>query len=172
MYIEGLRLLQDLCSSSGELPSSIWLEQVVFDRDDLIGKGGEVHVYAGSFDGQKIVVRDVIRPRKFWTSLAGRDLMKVGMLVCHAEILRFAKFVCKRGQLIRREAITHSLLEHQNIIPFLGVCRPGIDKPPMIVLPYIENGSLDDFILNNPITGIHLTEIVCVVPQTTGNRVQ
>lgn len=77
LYVEGLRLLQDLCSASEELPSSIWLDDVVFDRDDLIGKGGEVQVYAGSFRGQKIVVREVPKSRSFWNSPAGKETIKV-----------------------------------------------------------------------------------------------
>jgi serine/threonine protein kinase len=64
------------------------------------------------------------------------------------------------NQLIRREAITHSLLEHPNIIPFLGVCREGVTKPPMIVLPYIENGSLEEFMDRNHVMGFLFTKIV------------
>lgn len=81
MYTEGLKLLQDLCSSSGELPSSIWLDQVDVDREELIGKGGEAHIYAGVFAGQKVVVRDVVMPQRFWKSPAGQDTMKVIALI-------------------------------------------------------------------------------------------
>lgn len=77
LYVEGLRLLQDLCSASEELPSSIWLDDVVFDREDLIGKGGEVQVYAGSFRSKKIVVREVPKSRSFWNSPAGKETIKV-----------------------------------------------------------------------------------------------
>ena len=86
-YIEGLRLLQDLCMLSGELPSSMWLDRVVFDRGDLIGRGGEVHVYTGKFNGQTIVVREVPQGPEFWKSSAGRDTIKVGVLF-HDIILR------------------------------------------------------------------------------------
>jgi len=67
------------------------------------------------------------------------------------------------AQLIHREAITHSLLEHRNIIPFIGVYRGSVDKPPLIVLPYIEYGSLEEFIRDNRIEGTQFTEIVRLV---------
>jgi hypothetical protein len=74
---EGVRRLQDLCAASGELPSSMWLDSVVIDRSDLIGRGGEVLVYAGTFRGQTIVAREVAKPRSFWTTPAGQETAKV-----------------------------------------------------------------------------------------------
>lgn len=121
-------------------------------------------MYAGDFRGQKIVVRDVVKRRDFWTSPAGQETMKV-FPDSHAGSYPLLNYL-HTDQLIRREAITHSLLEHQNIIPFLGVYHRGVDKPPMIVLPYIEHGSLDKFIVNNPIIGTYFIEIVCLSSQT------
>jgi serine/threonine protein kinase len=69
------------------------------------------------------------------------------------------------NQHICREAMTHSLLEHRNIIPLLGVYREGTGEPPLIVLPYIEHGSLEEFMCRGHITSFHFTEIVSLAIQ-------
>jgi hypothetical protein len=69
--------LQDLCSNSGELPSSYKLDNVTIDRGDLIGKGGKASVYGGYFNSQKVVVREVAMPRKVWRLPAGQNIIKV-----------------------------------------------------------------------------------------------
>jgi hypothetical protein len=81
IYTEGVRRLQDLCSTSGELPSSIWLSHVAINRSDLIGRGGEVLIYAGTFRGQNVVVREVAKPRAYWTTPAGQGTVKVFVLI-------------------------------------------------------------------------------------------
>ena len=72
-----LKKLQDLCSSSGELPSSFVLENVVFDRKDVVGKGGEALVYRGDFNGRKVVVREVVMSERDWRSAHGQKIIKV-----------------------------------------------------------------------------------------------
>ena len=76
-YTTTLKLLQDLCSISGELPSSYYLKNVTV-RCDMVGKGGEAVIYGGDFNGRRIVVRQVAPPRKdFWHSLDGQRVIKV-----------------------------------------------------------------------------------------------
>ncbi|KAF8319725.1 kinase-like protein, partial [Clavulina sp. PMI_390] len=43
-----------------------------------------------------------------------------------------------------REAITHSLLTHPNVLPFLGIHQETEDSPPIIILPFLRHGSLRD----------------------------
>ena len=64
------------------------------------------------------------------------------------------------NQLIHREAITHSQLDHPNITPFLGVYRENTHRPPMVVLPYIERGSLGEVLLDTAIQSIGFVWIV------------
>ena len=59
------------------LPSSYTLHNVTFDRKDLIGKGGEAAIYSGHFAGQRVVVREVLMPRKNWCLQAGQNIIKV-----------------------------------------------------------------------------------------------
>ncbi|KAF8314490.1 kinase-like protein, partial [Clavulina sp. PMI_390] len=40
------------------------------------------------------------------------------------------------------EAITHSQLHHPNVIPFFGVHQDIADSHPLIILPFLEQGSL------------------------------
>ncbi|KAF8291785.1 kinase-like protein, partial [Clavulina sp. PMI_390] len=49
-------------------------------------------------------------------------------------------------QLLHREAITHSLLNHPNILPFLGIYHDRAESPPLMVLPLIERGSLQELL--------------------------
>ena len=146
--------------SSGELPSSLWIQHVVVDKD-VFGFGGEVLVYLGDFKGQKVVVRKVHPSRSTGTTSVGQDPIKVGKL------LRFVIIIYSPEtdhQLLHREVITHSLLKHPNIIPFLGVYRASRNEPPAIVLPYAENGSLGKFITNNTVTSTLFAKIVRIAP--------
>lgn len=76
-YATTLKLLQDLCFVSGELPSSYMLKDVSFDRGNVIGKGGEATIYSGFMNNQSVVVREVVMPRNFWPLPAGRQIIKV-----------------------------------------------------------------------------------------------
>jgi serine/threonine protein kinase len=49
-------------------------------------------------------------------------------------------------QLICREIVTHRQLRHQNIIPLLGVFRETDEDSPMMILPFVENGSAVDYL--------------------------
>ncbi|KAF8312093.1 kinase-like protein [Clavulina sp. PMI_390] len=57
----------------------------------------------------------------------------------------------KVTQLVHREALTHAQLSHPNILPFLGVYREQADSPPMVVLPFVERGSLQDLMDDGPL---------------------
>ena len=81
-YTAALKLLQDLCSRSGQLPSSYRLEDVTFDRGHVIGRGGEASVYRGTFNGREVVVREVVMPRSSWRLPAGQRVIRV-ILICH-----------------------------------------------------------------------------------------
>ncbi|KAF8279881.1 kinase-like protein [Clavulina sp. PMI_390] len=60
----------------------------------------------------------------------------------------------KVTRLVHREAITHSLLDHPNILPFLGVYHEEIDSPPVTTLPLIERGSLQQLLSGPLLVGI------------------
>ena len=40
----------------------------------------------------------------------------------------------------------HSQLRHPNIIPLLGVYRESVDEPPIMVMPFMENGAAPAFL--------------------------
>lgn len=50
------------------------------------------------------------------------------------------------SQLVHREAITHSQLNHSNILPLLGVFYEAARSPPILVLPFLEKGSLSHLV--------------------------
>ena len=155
-----LRLLQDVCSASGELPSSYWLEGVTVRWKDCIGNGGEALIFLGSLQDQAVVARQVRRPGiRGWASEAGREALRV----CRASPLSCSLSHLPRRQYIRREIIMHAQLDHPNVIPFLGVFKENDeDEAPMIVLPFMESGSAMDFLnqLENAEAEIAISSIV------------
>jgi len=52
-----LKLLQDVCSASGELPTSYFLTDVEIDYRRVIGRGDEATIYSGLFRGRMIAAR-------------------------------------------------------------------------------------------------------------------
>lgn len=65
-------------------------------------------------------------------------------------------------KLLQKEIVTHAQLEHENIIPLLGVYRETDDGPPMMILPYLENGSAPDYLetLSAPNVTVAIIRIV------------
>jgi len=82
-----LRLLQDICSRSGELPSSYmyWLDNIGVHWRDYIARGGEACIYPGTLGNCKVVIREVSKPGNApWTSPAGQQVITVGTNRCGA----------------------------------------------------------------------------------------
>lgn len=77
-------------------------------------------------------------------------------------LIRFTG-VRTRPQLIRREVITHSQLSHPNVLPLLGVFREHTDGPPMMVLPLVDNGSLEDYVQHSKLIGPNFARLVCLL---------
>jgi len=81
------------------------------------------------------------------------------------QVFGIGKVVKRRSfhflQLVQRETITHSQLDHPNIIPLLGVYAEDAGRAPMTVLPYVEKGSLADVISREPVKGRNFARIVC-----------
>ncbi|KAF8318093.1 kinase-like protein [Clavulina sp. PMI_390] len=119
-----LRCLQDFCYYFNSLPSSFNLDKVTFLRSELIGRGGEAAIYRGDRLGKSVVVRETVLTQRQRTEPIGKEI----------------------ARLVRREAITHSQLHHNNILEFLGIFQERSDSPPLTVLPYIERGSLQDLL--------------------------
>lgn len=84
-----LRLLQDICSLSGEVPSNYWLQGITVNWRRHIARGGEATLYRGRRGDQKVVVREVSKPGESdWTSSAGereRVLKVLSIYVMRAE---------------------------------------------------------------------------------------
>lgn len=64
-------------------------------------------------------------------------------------------------QLIHREAINHSILNHPNILPFIGIFHETDESHPIAVFPFVEKGSLEDLIRElGPAVGSDFSRIV------------
>jgi hypothetical protein len=58
----------------------MWLGGVSVE-EELVGRGGEVHVYTGNLKGDRVVVRTVVESRNFWKSRQGPQAMKVVVII-------------------------------------------------------------------------------------------
>ncbi|KAF8294750.1 kinase-like protein [Clavulina sp. PMI_390] len=123
-YPHILRLLQDCSFYTGALPTAFILKNVVFDRKDRLGRGGDVIVYQGRMGRQSVVVRETVIGAQ-----GGKGTLDLEVV-----------------QLVHREAITHRQLQHPNILPFLGIHREDDSSYPLTILPFVERGSLDDML--------------------------
>ncbi|KAF8315116.1 kinase-like protein [Clavulina sp. PMI_390] len=114
------RCLQDFCYYFNSLPKDFQVRHVSFSRAVPMGRGGEATTYRGQMAGQEVVVREMFLTAKEWSEPGGQEV----------------------ARLVHREAITHSQLNHNHILPFKGVYHESIDSPPLTIVPYIDGGSL------------------------------
>lgn len=78
-----LRLLQDICSASGELPSKYFLNGIEVKWWPSIARGGEATIYRGTIGTQAVVVREICAPNDGgWASQSGTRVIEV--LLFHA----------------------------------------------------------------------------------------
>jgi len=145
-YAAVLKMLQDLTSISGELPSSYWLNGASIDRDKFIGRGGEVLVYEGTHKGNRVVIREVPRRHSFWSTPSGDRIKKVS---CKRFFCGESTFRNHSVDPPRSDHAFAALASKHYYIPLLGVTRAYEGGPPMMALPFIENGSLEDYIKVN-----------------------
>jgi len=54
----------------------------------------------------------------------------------------------------------HSQIHHQNVIPLLGVWRDSEDGPPLMVMPFAENGSALAYLQGDNGDAVHCATIV------------
>ncbi|KAF8302523.1 hypothetical protein DL93DRAFT_2145405, partial [Clavulina sp. PMI_390] len=116
------QLLQECSSILLVLPSSFRLERVIFDRQNVIGRGGDITVYQGRSEDRDVIVQEVGVAKKEWNKPLGRKLL------------------C-------REAIDLSELHHQNILPFLGVYIEEGRSPPITIHQCLDGGLLEEFLI-------------------------
>ncbi|KAF8312094.1 hypothetical protein DL93DRAFT_2082453 [Clavulina sp. PMI_390] len=76
-YTKTLKLLQDLSHHLYALPASFQLENVGFDRKNVIGRGGEATVYRGQMMERAVVIREIIMPPRDWNRPLGRKVTQV-----------------------------------------------------------------------------------------------
>lgn len=82
-----LRLLQDICTASGELPSKYWLRGISVNWREYVARGGEATIFRGTMGGRNVVVREVSKPGEHdWTSPEGERVIKVLQLLSRGQL--------------------------------------------------------------------------------------
>ncbi|KAF8311132.1 kinase-like protein [Clavulina sp. PMI_390] len=135
-----LRCLQDFCYHFSSLPTPFRLYDVKFTRVSPMGRGGEATTYRGQMPGEQmnlpgkkveVVVREMFLTADEWNSPVGKEVAK----------------------LVHREAITHSQLDHSNILRFLGIYHETDVSPPLTIVSYIPGGSLEALLIPEKLLG-------------------
>ncbi|KIM73991.1 hypothetical protein PILCRDRAFT_715514, partial [Piloderma croceum F 1598] len=86
----------------------------------LIGSGGFGQVFKGNWNGTPVALK----------------------------VLRTAAGITPSSTAIRREIETWSMLRHTHVLQFLGANE--MDDRPFIVMPYLKNGNVRDYVQNYP----------------------
>ncbi|KAF8307229.1 kinase-like protein [Clavulina sp. PMI_390] len=121
-----LRLLQDLVSETGRLPSCVRILDVT--KNKIINSGGEAEIWEATLDGETVVARDLLKPRnRDWSSSEGLEIQMA----------------------IRREIISQIQIWHPNVLPICGISS-GPDHPLSIITPFAPNGNAFKFLSGVP----------------------
>ncbi|KDQ56134.1 hypothetical protein JAAARDRAFT_321639 [Jaapia argillacea MUCL 33604] len=122
------RLLVALAEASEALPSGLFLQgvQALQNRDPLYG-GGSSDIFKGNYGSAVVALK---RLRFF--ELAPEDRPKVHKQFC-------------------RESLLWQMLEHPNILPFLGIDKETSQPHLCMVLPWMENGHILQYLKKNDI---------------------
>ena len=62
--------------------------------------------------------------------------------------------------MIKREVIVHAQIRHQNVIQLLGIWQDSEGGPPLMVMPFAENGSASAYLRRNDVGTTHCAKIV------------
>ncbi|KAF8306729.1 kinase-like protein [Clavulina sp. PMI_390] len=119
-----LRILQDACSELCAVPRALILENVVCDRSRSVEHEGEANVFYGKYGGRDMVVRLSLSSKKDSKTVEGRKII----------------------QRFHSESVHHSLLQHSNIAPFLGIYYEEPDSPPAIITEYLASSTLENLL--------------------------
>lgn len=143
-----LRLLQDICSISHLLPTKYWLSDVEVNTE-RISMGGEAMIFSGNYQGRAVAVREIFPPQdEDWTSPKGMETLNVSIPSWRYMWSDPDPLFAVR-QIIRREVIIHGQLHHQNLLPLFGVYQSTRSIAPLIILPYVRNGSAINWLQKN-----------------------
>lgn len=69
-----MRLLQDICSVSGVLPSIYWLNEIV-KATQRVGIGAEATIWLGTHQGLEVVIREPHIPNQNGRSINERNTL-------------------------------------------------------------------------------------------------
>ncbi|KAF8296908.1 kinase-like protein [Clavulina sp. PMI_390] len=127
-YSQTLRAIQEICMEFNVFPSSLDISVIELDRSHVVASGGQAVLYGGRLGGRTIVAREVVMAPRDWMSAHGRQTQ-----------------AC-----VHWEAIIQSLLSHDNILPIFGVYH-DVDRHPVMILPFLERGSLEDLLDLGPL---------------------
>lgn len=64
------------------------------------------------------------------------------------------------SQLVKRKILLHAQIRHKNVIPLLGIWRGPEGGPPLMVMPFAENGSALAYLQEDNRDASHCAKIV------------
>jgi serine/threonine protein kinase len=136
--LSATHLIVKLADRSGQLPPSLFVEDVVLIQDRQYHRqGGYADVYRGSRAGESVAVK---KPR-----VVGRaDMAHKVKLLIFTIINSRTEF----PQKLCREALVWRHLKHPNVLPFVGLSNSlfPYDFLPCLLSPWMDNGTLNDYV--------------------------
>lgn len=145
-----LRVLQDVCSTSGQLPQQLLLSgRDVHRNDEIYERDGEACVYRGKLGSDEVLVRRLLPPNgSSWDSPEGYEYRRVRCC-----FVMYASYTCRPGsnrfhcaslikQIILREIMVHWQWRHQHVLPLHGVVfgPESEETVPNLVVPFMSGG--------------------------------
>ena len=129
-----------MCGAFGVLPQSFILEKAFDERETTpFATGGFSDIYKGTIDGRPVAIK-TLRV----TTTEYKKVHKVNRSVIKIS----EQLIMRESKLLAKEVIRWKWIQHDNILPFLGV----VLEPPRfsIISERMENGNIVDFIKAHP----------------------
>jgi serine/threonine protein kinase len=160
-------MLQDICKATHSLPTSYYLQGIMLKH--CLGRGGEACTYRGTLRKysrfHEIVLRKVFLPSDD-TQPSASDKLVCNLL---SMVISASAHFNQILPCIRREIITHRQLNHQNIIPLLGVYHAD-DHPLIIITPWLRNGHALEYLEKNGTPSVYLHIVLTHCFSTSHNE--
>ena len=134
------KYLRRLCGAFGIFPQSFILEQAFDERETApFATGGFSDIYKATIDGRPVAIK-TLRV----TTTECKKAHKVNRSV----IKMSEQLIMRESKLLAKEVVGWKWLQHDNILPFLGI----VLEPPRfsIISERMENGNIMCFIKAHP----------------------
>ncbi|KAJ3474540.1 hypothetical protein NLI96_g12402 [Meripilus lineatus] len=117
------RTMTRLAEASGQIPSELFITDVIRREQYHVFGGSYSDVYKGSLNGHDVALK----------------VMRIFLRQSQVERE-------KTYRAMRKEILVWSHMEHQNLLPLYGIDQTSIPSGPCLVSPWLKNGDIMNFL--------------------------